>query len=172
MVIETARTRLRRFCGEDLANLIELESDPEVMRQTAGGSVRTAEQSAVRLDGILAREAWHAPLGVWALERKDDQTFLGLLMLIPTRFEFPEIGFMIARQHWGQGFATEAATGLIYTAFKDFGLKGLTATSAPENDHSLRVLTKLGFTPASSHSIAAQPNLASQPLTLLELRRP
>ena len=91
-------------------------------------------------------------------------------MIVPTRFEFPELGFMVSQRHWGQGFATEAAKGLIDLAFRDLGLRGLTATSTAENKISLRVLTKLGF--ARINLSTAPTECASTPneLALFELR--
>jgi RimJ/RimL family protein N-acetyltransferase len=56
-----------------------------------------------------------------------------------------DLGFRLARPHWGKGFATEAAAGWVRAAFETHHLAGLGAFAHPENAASLRVLEKLGF---------------------------
>lgn len=55
------------------------------------------------------------------------------------------LGFVIARQHWGQGYATEAARAVLLLAFTELGLERVEATCRPGNQGSQRVLVKLGM---------------------------
>lgn len=55
------------------------------------------------------------------------------------------LGFAIARQHWGQGYATEAARAILVLVFTELGLDRVEATCRPDNTGSRRVLEKLGM---------------------------
>jgi RimJ/RimL family protein N-acetyltransferase len=58
---------------------------------------------------------------------------------------FPEIGYWIARAHWGQGYATEAATAMRDWVSQTFGCRAIVAGHFADNDASGRVLVKCGF---------------------------
>jgi len=145
MTIETQRTRLRRFGLSDVENMRELESDPEVMKFTPSRVPQSLEQTKSRLQSLVEKEATYAPFGVWAVELKDTSDFVGWFMLIHTQFNFPELGFMLVRRHWGKGLATEVASALIDFGYRKLNLPGIAATTNPENSASIRVLEKLGF---------------------------
>ncbi|KYG63780.1 hypothetical protein AZI86_13230 [Bdellovibrio bacteriovorus] len=143
--MESARLRLRRFTAHDFENLRELESDAEVMKFTSLRVALSAEQTASRLQSLIEKETERAPLGVWALELKDDADFVGWFMLLKTKTETPELGFMIVRRHWGKGYTTEGSRLLVDYAFHALGFSKLTATTDPLNEASKKVLLKLGF---------------------------
>lgn len=144
MTIQTNRTRLRRFRADDLENMIRLDSDADVMRFTPSRFPLSRERSWQRLQELLDKEKERAPLGVWAAELKTGE-FVGWFMIQRTGREFPELGFMIAKKHWGQGLTTEIAQGLIDFAAQNLGVCVLDAVVTPENEASTRVLEKLGF---------------------------
>lgn len=143
--MESSRLRLRRFNADDFTNLQELESDPEVMKFTSLGRALSAEQTASRLKSLIDKEKERAPLGVWALELKENSDFVGWFMLLKTKTEPPELGFMIVRRHWGKGYTTEAGRLLVQLGLKDLGFPALMATTDPANESSKKVLLKLGF---------------------------
>jgi ribosomal-protein-alanine N-acetyltransferase len=58
-----------------------------------------------------------------------------------------EIGYVLGRRWWGQGYATEAAGLLVRFGFENLGLHKVTATCHPDNTGSARVLTKVGMSP-------------------------
>lgn len=133
--------------------MIELESDPEVMKFTPVRGPLSPEQTEQRLKALVDKEDSYSPFGVWAVELKDTADFVGWFMLLKTGHEFPELGFMIVQRHWGHGFATEAATGLIEFGFRELKLKGIIATTNPDNFASKKVLGKLGFIFSKSISV-------------------
>ena len=143
--MESSRLRLRRFNSSDFQNLRELESDPEVMKFTSLRTPLSEEQTATRLKTLLEKEAERAPLGVWALELKEGLDFVGWFMLLKTKSEVPELGFMIVHRHWGKGYTTEACLLLVDYGLSALSFPKLTAVTDPTNESSQKVLRKVGF---------------------------
>lgn len=144
-MLETSRVRLRRFQMSDLNNMIELESDPDIMRFTPSLVPQTKDQTESKLKAQIEKESFHAPLGVWAAETRDTHNFIGWFMLLKGRFEWPELGFMIVRRQWNKGYATEIGERLIRYGFDELHHPKIVATTTKDNFTSKRVLEKLGF---------------------------
>lgn len=170
--ILTKRAILRRFRLTDLDNMILLESDPDVMKFTPSRKPHTKEKSEERLKSLIQKEVIYAPLGVWALELQDTAEFIGWLMLIKTEFEVPEIGFMIVKDHWGKGFASEAAQALIDFGMNDLKYTGIAAVTDHDNKASIHVLEKLGFQKKSSKTKLDQVLDREVETYVFELRQP
>lgn len=144
-MIVTPRTRLRRFTLDDLDALHALESDPEVVPMTGLRIPQTRAQTESRLERMLARDPGPEPLGYWGAFVED--TLVVWLMILRARFgDTPELGFMVPRHAWGQGFATEAGRGLLDAA-TGAGFSNVVAVTDEANAASRRVLAKLGFHP-------------------------
>jgi RimJ/RimL family protein N-acetyltransferase len=143
--LETKRTKLRRFRMTDLKNMIELESDPEVMKFTPSRLPQSSAQTEKTLRLAVSRNKEREPLGIWAVELKSTGEFVGWFMLLLTQFEVPELGFMIVRRHWRKGLTTEVGERLLKYAFEDLKFPAAMAIVHPENAVSKRVLKKLGF---------------------------
>ncbi len=143
--LETKRTRLRRFALTDLKNMIDLESDPEIMKFTPSRLPRSSAQTKKTLRVVIEKQPDREPLGIWAVELKTTGEFVGWFMLLKTNFEVPELGFMIVRRFWGKGFATEVAGRLIHYVLEDLRFPAVNALAHPANSASIHVLTKLGF---------------------------
>jgi ribosomal-protein-alanine N-acetyltransferase len=93
----------------------------------------------------LARSREQAALGKrlqWSIGRVGLAGSIGTVSLALDR---PAIAFVLARGHWGQGFATEAAGAVMRHAFGTLGLTEVGAEAVAHNTASLRVLAKLGF---------------------------
>lgn len=150
--LETNRTILRRFQNSDLNNMIRLESDPDVMKFTPSRIPQTIKKTEERLTSLLEKEATYAPLGVWAVELKHTADFVGWFMLIKTEFEVPELGFMIVKNQWGKGFATEVARALIEFGMKSLKYPGVVAVTDHDNAASIHILEKLGFRKVGSRT--------------------
>lgn len=151
-MLQTKRTILRRFRLSDLNNMIRLESDPEVMKFTPSRIPQTVERTQARLKSLLEQEPTYAPLGVWAVELKDTAEFVGWFMLTKTEFEVPELGFMIVKDKWGKGYATEVARALIDFAMKNLNYSGVAAVTDSDNKKSIHILEKLGFRKINSRT--------------------
>ncbi|MFN8790059.1 MAG: GNAT family N-acetyltransferase [Bdellovibrionales bacterium] len=155
-ILETKRLRLRRFTLKDLPSLVELETDPDVMKFTPSRRPLPLEKIEARLKDLVAKEKDLEPFGVWAAVLKDSDSVVGWLMVLKTQHPFPELGFMIAQRVWGQGYATEAAEALVKHCFQDLALGGLVASTDPKNLVSQQVLKKLGFQFSKTFSIQDQ----------------
>lgn len=134
---------LRPLAATDLDALIDLDSDPEVLRYINGGT--PCPPDVVR-DHILPRMLSHAGPGVgfFAIERGGG--FLGWAHLKPDRFDpaWLEVGYRLKRSSWGQGIATEAARRMVAQAFA-LG-RDASACTMPDNRGSRRVMEKVGMT--------------------------
>lgn len=157
--LETGRLLLRRPVPDDGDAFAELLADPEVMRFIGGETVaREGVQAA--LERWLRR--WDVNgFGPFAVERRADRQVIGRVGLIVwdrrTWVESslaeagdharPELGWVFARAHWGQGYATEAAGALRTWARREQGIRWLISLIHPANIRSRRVAERLGATP-------------------------
>jgi RimJ/RimL family protein N-acetyltransferase len=105
----TTRLRLRQWTDEDREPFAAMNADPDVMKYFAG--VETREGSNRIIDiwrAELAERGWSN----WAVERMDSGAFIGFVGLsVPRRLTLPfmpcvEIGWRLAKEHWGQGDLT------------------------------------------------------------------
>ena len=146
--LETARLRLRRLLPADEADLIALDSDPEVMRHVGSpAGVKTPEETAERVRRrVLESDGDGGGLGFWRVEDRADNVFYGLgaLIRMPDGDDV-EVAYRLARRAWGRGIATEAAGALVSHALGTYGLPRVVAVTYPDNVASQRVLDKLGF---------------------------
>lgn len=123
----------------------QLESDPLITKFTGYRVPQTLAQTEARLTSTIEKATSREPLGIWVAELENSNEFVGWFMLIRTEFEFPELGFMIMKKYWGQGYATEIAKALIEHGFQNLGLKQIVALTDPDNHASIQVLRKAGF---------------------------
>ncbi|MHA3703168.1 GNAT family N-acetyltransferase [Jatrophihabitans sp. YIM 134969] len=146
--LTTDRLLLRRWRPSDLEPLAALNADPEVMRWFPSPLDREQSDAwvAARVPATFEEGA-----GLWALERRDTGAFIGFAGCAWQRFDAPftpalEVGWRLAREHWGVGFAPEAAA----AALDDVVARGVAdevvSLTAVGNVNSRRVMTKLGMT--------------------------
>ncbi len=149
-MIETDRLLLRMPRAEDAAGLVEAFGDPEAMRYIGDGSTADLAGSEEAVDRWLRRwDAWG--IGMFVVERVEDAQVLGragFLRWDPETWEIggsdTELGWGLAREHWGSGYATEAALALRDWAFGERGLTRLISLIQHGNVRSFRVAEKLG----------------------------
>ncbi|WP_461023593.1 GNAT family N-acetyltransferase [Thalassiella azotivora] len=143
----TARLLLRPWRDDDRDPFAAMNADPRVMEHFVAPSTR--EGSDAFVDRI--RQRWDDDgYGLWALERLDTGAFIGFTGLAPARFEAPftpavEVGWRLARDAWGHGFATEAATEALRFGFEDVGLTEIVSFTAVGNVRSQRVMERIGL---------------------------
>jgi RimJ/RimL family protein N-acetyltransferase len=155
--LETERLRLREFTEEDADLLLELDSDPEVMRYIGpyGLPDSAAYRERVRTKWIpyYARGKGY---GFWAALEKATGAFLGWVCLRPAldylfaaeaghRANEVELGYRLRRAAWGRGYATEAARALVPKAFAESDAACVVATALVGNVASTRVMEKAGL---------------------------
>jgi RimJ/RimL family protein N-acetyltransferase len=156
-VIETERLLVRPLRLEDAPDLAAAYADPETVRYLGDGSTATLAEVEERIAFWLTR--WDANgLGLCALERREDGRVLGRAGFLvwdtavwePSTFAEAgeraqvEIGWTLAREHWGHGYATEAALALRDWALDERGLTRLISLIQHGNVRSFRVAEKLG----------------------------
>jgi RimJ/RimL family protein N-acetyltransferase len=148
--LETERLALRRFTAADIDSLVELDSDPAVMRYVTGGvpTPRSFIEKEV-LPRFLGSYAAHHGHGVWAAIEKSTGAFLGWFSFRTLRGSDPEeieLGYRLRQTAWGQGYATEGAQALIDKGFRQLGAQRVVASTYQDNLASRRVMDKLGMT--------------------------
>jgi RimJ/RimL family protein N-acetyltransferase len=158
MQLGTERLLLRLPQAEDLDVYAELFADPEVVRYT-GGVTKTRAESEVAIERMQRHWQDHG-VGLFSVVRKEDERVLGrvgflvwdseswahAMMHEPRGKTETEIGWTLARAHWGHGYATEGATAARDWALQELGLRRLISLIQRGNDASVRVAVKLGET--------------------------
>jgi len=144
--IAAERVRLRWLTREDIDALFEIFSDDVAMRYWSAAPLADVDEAAGLLDEIHAcferRELFQ-----WGVALQDDDRVVGTCTL--TRLDVEnrraEVGFALARAHWGNGYMREALAALIHWAFDDLELHRLEADVDPRNAASIHLLERLGF---------------------------
>jgi RimJ/RimL family protein N-acetyltransferase len=144
--LRTDRLLLRRWTERDRAAFHALNSDPAVMA-TIGPVMSRAESDAF-MNRIEARFDEHG-FGLWCVERVDggDGEPIGFTGLaVPWFRDGVEVGWRLRHEHWGHGYATEAARACLDLGFGPLGLDEVISFTARTNVRSQRVMEKLGMT--------------------------
>ncbi|GAA0617686.1 GNAT family N-acetyltransferase [Kribbella sandramycini] len=141
----TERLVLRPFQDTDLPAWAALNADAEVMRYLGGPLTRA--ESDREAAGI--NDQWAAGrFGFLAIERAADSVFLGAGGLSQEEWnpETLEIGWRLAREHWGHGYASEAAADWLGYGFTELQLPRIDAMTDTPNVRSIAVMRRLGMT--------------------------
>lgn len=151
-ILETDRLALRRFTPEDVDNLVELDSDPEVMRYLSGG--KPTPRRAIETD-ILPR---FIEGGYWAAIEKETGDFAGWFGLKPCGegSKVFELGYRLRSAAWGKGYATEGSRALIRRAFTELEAERVSAHTYQDNQASRRVMEKCGMRFVRSYRITLE----------------
>ena len=150
VILETPRLILRQFTEDDVENLFELNSDPEVMRYLTGG--RGTPREELRDTIIPFHLAVYERLdrrGTWAAESAATGEFLGWFHFRPgpdQDITNLDLGYRLRRAAWNQGYATEGSRALITMGFTDLDVQRVYAHTMAFNAASRRVLEKCGLT--------------------------
>ena len=145
--IETKRLILRPFALADIQPSYEMNLDEDVSRYTGDGGVVSYEEIEKRItENVLGDYEKHG-FGRFAVELKSESTFIGFagLKYIEDLNEV-DLGYRFMKKYWGQGLATEAGIACLDYGFNALNLKKIIALVLPENEASVHVLNKLGFT--------------------------
>ena len=111
-MLSTDRLVFRPFTPGDLPLLADLNNDPDVMRHlSADGQPWPAHVLAAKLERFIAEQAKHG-FSKWKVHRRDDGRFVGRAGFSPFEGDV-ELGFILKRELWGAGYATECAQGLL-----------------------------------------------------------
>jgi RimJ/RimL family protein N-acetyltransferase len=148
--LTTPRLLLRPWRDDDLEPMARILGDPEVMRYLfdPGPDVMQAARDAIARRLAHWREDG---MGFWAVELRDAGELIGWTGLQRIRFERGvigevEVGWMLGKAWWGNGYAPEAARVSLEWGFEQHGLERIYAFCHPDNANSERVMVKLGMT--------------------------
>ncbi len=148
--IETGRLVLRRWdLDNDLDEYAALCADPAVMRFIGDGSTRTRAECSEQLRVFETR--WQETgFGLFAVELVHSGELIGFTGLsvpdfLPEIMPAVEIGWRLARLHWGNGYATEAARAAHAFGFEQVGLDRIVSVHTVGNDASGNVMHKIGM---------------------------
>jgi RimJ/RimL family protein N-acetyltransferase len=115
------------------------------------------------------REWWRERgYGLWAVERKDTERFIGYVGLWPATFPAHftpavEVGWRLAADQWGHGYATEGARAALDYGFDTLGLDEIVSFTSARNLRSIRVMERLGMHRDSADDFE-HPNVPDGPL--------
>lgn len=146
--LRTERLLLRGWTEADLAPFAALNADPRVMELLLGPLARSESDAlAQRMQSRFEELGF----GWWVVEAPGHAKFAGVLGISAPRFTAPftpcvEIGWRFAAEHWGRGYATEAAREVLRFGFEDVGLEEIVAFTVPHNRRSRAVMERLGMT--------------------------
>ncbi|WP_329520608.1 GNAT family N-acetyltransferase [Spirillospora sp. NBC_01491] len=148
-VLRTGRLVLRRWRDEDRAPFAELNADPRVMEHFPAPLTRAGSDALV--DGFEAGFERRG-FGLWALEVAATGAFIGFTGLSVPSFQAPflpavEIGWRLARDAWGHGYAAEAARRALAFGFEDAGLREVVSFTSVPNERSQAVMRRIGMRP-------------------------
>ncbi len=148
MRLETERLILRRWREEDFAAFAALNADPVVMEFFP--ATLTPDQSDAMARHIEGRFDTNG-FSFCAVERKGGAPFIGFVGLnVPVESRLPfmpavEVGWRLAREHWGHGYATEAGRAALAYGFGALGLEEIVAMAVAGNHRSRRVMERIGM---------------------------
>jgi RimJ/RimL family protein N-acetyltransferase len=162
-VIETERLLLRKPVLEDARAALDLATDPVAMAFLGGVHPDAAADPEFAVRRWLER--WDAnDCGPFMLVRREDRRWLGRCGVLvwdsrtwthttfaeAGEFAQPELGWALASEHWGRGYATEAARAVRDWAYRDRGFDSLVSLIEAANVRSQRVAERLGASPGET----------------------
>ena len=136
-ILHTERLTLRPFAMTDVEALHAVYSDPRAMKYWS--TLPHADVEVTK--DMVARTMAADPAKTLELAIEREGQVIGKVGL----WEMPEIGYILHPDHWGRGYASEAAQAVIRHGFDVLNLPKVTADVDPDNEVSLKMLAKLGF---------------------------
>lgn len=144
-ILETPRLYLRAFTIEDAQLLIDLNSNPNVIRYTGDGPVKDLSEAKRILTDIIFPQ-YKNKMGRWAVHLKSNDEFIGWcgLKFIAEDNEI-DLGYRFFENQWGKGYASESAKAALDYGVNILKLKNIIARVAKDNVASINVIKKLGM---------------------------
>jgi RimJ/RimL family protein N-acetyltransferase len=146
-ILETNRLVLRLLALADAADLYRIHSDPETMK-FMGKANDSVEEERNHIKAHIANHYEKYEAGLWATVLKENNRLIGRCGLMRKQIEGVEeveIAYLLGRECWGKGLATEAAEAIIKHGYAKYGFKRIVAVIHPQNVASIRVAEKIGM---------------------------
>lgn len=155
VVFETDRLVIREWLERDRQHFYEMSADKEVMKFFPNTLTKS------ECDRVVQRlTSLHAKNGCcfWSCELKASKTFIGLVGLNKIEEGLPfapcvEIGWRLSKNHWGQGYATEAAKKCLEYGFETLNFKEIVSFAVTANTSSIKVMERIGMVNTMSNFI-------------------
>ncbi len=146
VMLETPRLLLREMTEADADEVLRLSANPNVRRYIPGEPPPTNRDEALKILRELVFPQYPARLGRWACVRKEDGAFLGWCGVkhVVDAGEY-DLGYRFLEEHWGRGYASEAAAAVLAYARRELAGKRVVGRAMVENRASVRVLEKIGL---------------------------
>src|SRR3954463_12591557 len=158
LTLETERLTLRQWREDDFESYARICADPEVMRYLGGKPFTRLE--AWRHMAFLIGHWQLRGYGHWAVEEKATGRLIGRLgFLNPQGWPGFEVGWTLARDSWGKGYASEGARRVLHHAFTEMGREHVISLIHPENKASIKVARRMGETPEGETELMGMPVL-------------
>ena len=150
-VLVTERLLLREWRDAELDEFAAINADPRVMEFFPE---TYAEERTGDSWNVSASAGLNSDMAIWAVERKNTGRFIGYIGLWPATFPatFPanftmavEVGWRLAADQWGHGYATEGARAALNDGFDTLGLEEIVSFTSALNGSSIRVMERLGM---------------------------
>jgi len=143
-VLETARLRLRPFVEADWPAYAAMCADAEVMRHIGSGVAQSKEDAWRSIAMFLGHWTLRG-YGMYALELRETGALLGRVGFHePAGWPGFELGWLLAREHWGHGYAREAAAAALRHAFDGMRRERVISLIRPDNTRSIAVAEAIG----------------------------
>lgn len=149
--LETERLILRELDETDATGILQLDSEPEVLRYLPLNPIHTLDEAREVIQ-YIRKQYEENGTGRLAMIRKEDKAFAGwcgikLVNDQPTngRLNYYDIGYRLLPSFWSHGYAFEAAQACADHAFENMKVEALHATVMQGNIASARIAVKLGM---------------------------
>jgi 3-dehydroquinate dehydratase/shikimate dehydrogenase len=145
--IKTERLLLRPWKEEDLEPFARLNADPRVMEYFPSLKTREESDASVKIaSNHIERCGW----GFWAVSLIQTGEFIGFIGLDDVHFTAPftpavEIGWRLAFDYWGKGYATEGALASLKYGFEKLQLETIVSFATVQNMRSRAVMERIGM---------------------------
>lgn len=150
LILETERLFLRKIKHQDIDDLFEMDSDPDVHKYIENKPVTSKEQVIAAIE-MINKQYTDNGIARWAVVEKQTNECIGWAGLkyirenLNNHIDFYDLGYRFKKKHWGKGYATESSKAIIEYGFENLGLNSIFAITHAENKNSVKVLRKLGF---------------------------
>jgi [ribosomal protein S5]-alanine N-acetyltransferase len=138
------RITLREFRRDDIDEVLTLVGDDRVTRWLSFDS-RTREQAVAMIDGVIERAQQQPRVEYYLAAIRESDSIIGFARLGLDGVQAAKLGYAIAADFWGQGYASEAARLAIDFGFRDLQLHRISAAIGPDNAPSISVVRRLGM---------------------------
>lgn len=148
--IFTERLTLRKITIDDVDNIFQLDSNPEVMKYVGVPPVTNKQESAKMVENIINQYEKNGTGRLAVIEKESNQFigWSGIKLLTQEVNGFKnvyELGYRFLPKFWGKGYATESAIASLDLGFNQLNTDKIYAYADVGNESSSRILTKLGF---------------------------